>query len=671
MTTPSNPTDKELYYLSLTEQYEAIEELEAISEAELDAEDAYRETTAMDHMALMKRMPLSREDTAVMNARWADLLLLQEVFKDFGTFLLAMYKTTTNFQCSPIQQDIARFLAAGPQRRMIQAQRGQAKTTITAAYAVWRLIHDPRTRCLVFSAASGMAGEVASFVIQIINSMPHLECLRPDVGKADRLQRASIKAFDVHWSLKGVDKSPSIACMGITSSMQGRRADVLIADDIESSKNSLTQLARDTLTNYTYDFTSICSNGDIIYLGTPQSSDSIYNGLTARGYTIRIWPGRYPTVKEEENYNGNLADIIQFRLHRDPSLRSGGGPVFNRGQAVDPVLIPERSLVEKEVDQGAAYFQLQHMLDTRLNDALRYPLKPENALIMRITPTDDDAPSQLRYIDDPKLKFDYSNQQALQIQFTRAHIMSTNVYMPWQGGKMMYIDPAGGGKNGDETAFCVAGMVNGYVYILDVGGFIGGFDEDSLTGLALKAKEWGVQHIRVEKNFGYGAFEQMLRPVLALNHVDATVDDDTAIGQKEPRMAQVIEPILNRHKLIINELILENEVKSTASYPVASRQSYQFLFQMKKLTLDRDSLIHDDRLDAMHGAVKYWVEWLAVDEHTAIAKHNAAQYTKMMENPLQKNVFLSMDDFSKSHGQRSGMSNFGSGRNRSRFVKKR
>lgn len=672
MTDPKTVHGTEEYYAALAEQYDAIEELEALTEAELESEDRNRESTVEDHMRLMLDACTSQGELEEVDAKWRDLLLLQEVFKDFGPFLLAMYKSTTNFQCSPIQQDIARFLASGPKRRMIQAQRGQAKTTITAAYAVWRLIKDPRTRTLVFSAASGMAGEVASFVIQIINSMPHLECLRPDVGKADKLQRASIKAFDVHWALKGVDKSPSVACMGITSSMQGRRADVLIADDIESSKNSLTQEARDTLTNYTYDFTSICSNGDIIYLGTPQSADSIYNGLTARGYTIRIWPGRYPTADEEAHYEGNLAEIIIHRMHRNPALRSGGGPTFKRGQAVDPVLIPEQSLKEKEIDQGAAYFQLQHMLDTRLNDELRYPLKPANALVMRLTPTDDDAPSQLRYIQDPKLRFDYSNQQALNLKLLRASVPESNIYMPWQGGKMMYVDPAGGGKNGDETAYAITGMVNGYIYLLATGGFIGGFDETSLNGIALLAKKWDVKHIRVEKNFGNGAFEQMLRPVLSGHHVNATVDDDTAIGQKELRIAQTIEPVLNRHKLIINELILEDEVKSTAAYPVATRQSYQFMYQMAKLTLDRDSLTHDDRLDAAHGAIKYWVDWLAVDEHVAVERHRKAEYDKMMQNPLHRNEYASMNTFLANQDSTvsRGVRAFGNSRNSSRFIRK-
>ena len=103
---------------------------------------------------------------------------------------------------------------------MIQAQRGQAKTTITACYAVWRIIHEPSTRILIVSSGDTMATEIANWVIQIIKNMDELKCLRPDKSAGDR---ESVKAFDVHFALKGPEKSPSIACMGITSNMQGKR----------------------------------------------------------------------------------------------------------------------------------------------------------------------------------------------------------------------------------------------------------------------------------------------------------------------------------------------------------------------------------------------------------------------------------------------------------------
>lgn len=166
--------------------------------------------------------------------RWRDLHALQRHYSTFDPFLTTVMEDLLGFNCTEVQRDIGYFLETGPLNKMIQAQRGQAKTTITAAYAVWRLIHDPSVRILIISAGDTQATEVSSMIVQIIAFMEELEPLRPDTSHGDR---SSVKAFDVHWQLKGPEKSPSVACVGINSNLQGKRADVLIADDIESKKN--------------------------------------------------------------------------------------------------------------------------------------------------------------------------------------------------------------------------------------------------------------------------------------------------------------------------------------------------------------------------------------------------------------------------------------------------
>jgi hypothetical protein len=289
--------------------------------------------------------------------RWTRLEQLQEMYPVFEDFLAEGIEELMGFVCTDVQLDIGNYLQYGPKYRMIQAQRSQAKTTITSFYAVWRLIHDPAEIILIFSAGGDMANEISNGIIDIIGDWDMLECLRP---AAD--DRQSTKAYDVHKQLKGYNKSPSVACMGITANMQGRRASVLIADDIESSKNALTETQRDLLLHKSRDFTSINQKGDIIYLGTPQSTDSVYNTLPGRGFDIRIWPGRFPTEKEEKNYGTHLAPFIKNMMDENPQLRNGAGVLADRGHAVDPVLVPEEILVAKEIDQGPAYFQLQHML---------------------------------------------------------------------------------------------------------------------------------------------------------------------------------------------------------------------------------------------------------------------------------------------------------------------
>ena len=558
--------------------------------------------------------------------RWAELDMLRAEYPNFKPFIFDVMTGLMGFECTDIQLDIAEFLEFGPKERMIQAQRGQAKTTITAAYAVWRLIHEPSARILIVSAGGTQATEIANWVIQIIQNMDELECLRPDRAAGDR---ESVEAYDVHHELKGPEKSPSIACVGITSNMQGKRADILIADDIESTKNSQTEHQRERLRHLTKDFTSICSRGDIIYLGTPQSIDSIYNGLFSRGYSIRIWPGRYPTAEEEPNYGQFLAPLIRRRMEEDPSLRTCGGPTGDRGQAVDPVLLPEDALTKKEIDQGAAYFQLQHMLDTRLSDADRFPLKPEKLVFMQIS--ENSAPLEIFVQRSDRtlltLPADWPVNDAYYraAEFGREHASFNGCHM--------YVDPAGGGQNGDETAYAVTKFLAGRVFLVDSGAVPGGLGEDSLDALTAIAARWKPTKIDVERNFGNGAFAHVWRPNLLRQH-RAEIEDVWESGQKELRIIDVLEPVIGSGRLVVDEGLIQKDWDACKSYPLEKRASYSLFYQLSRITRDKESLRHDDRIDALAGSVRHWVEALAQDSMKVVNQTRKRAWAERMKNPL-------------------------------------
>src|SRR5690606_1674170 len=322
---------------------------------------------------------MARENHVEALLRWRKLELLQETYPHFVPFLQDMMMEL-RFRTTWIQEDIAEFLEYGPLYLMVQAQRGQAKSTITAIYAVWHLIHNPEGRVLIISAGEKQANEISTLITRFIGNVDILECMRPDASAGDR---TSVEAYDIHHSIKGLDKSPSVACVGINGNLQGKRATLLIADDVESKKNSKTATSRADLLDLTRDFTSICEVGRIIYLGTPQSQDSIYNTLPSRGFAVRVWPGRYPTKAQMDWYDDRLSPTLLARLKAHPELAYGGGVLGDQGQPTDDRL-NEEVLQKKERDQGPAYFQLQHMLSTTMTDALRYPLKTENLVVMRL-----------------------------------------------------------------------------------------------------------------------------------------------------------------------------------------------------------------------------------------------------------------------------------------------
>jgi hypothetical protein len=566
---------------------------------------------------------MAKESVQASILRHKKLETIQDHYSEFIPFLEEVMDLL-GFSTTDIQRDIARWIAYGPHYLMVEAQRGQAKTTVAAAFAVWTLIQNPRARVLILSAGGSMASDISTLVIRIIMTMAELECLRPDTNNGDR---SSVEHFDVHYSLKGVDKSPSVKCLGITASLSGNRADLLIADDIESPKNSLTATQRAQLLHLTLEFTSICSTGRVIWLGTPQSMESIYNTLPGRGVSIRIWPGRYPTLTQRGNYGDHLAPYLVRKLEANPLLAYGGGMLGDQGQPVDPIILNESALQSKEMDQGTSYFQLQHMLNTRLVDALRYPLKPEQLVVMQVQ---DRMPLEVvRGFSGNNLRDFHSNGFPFKMMSHHSVSEETAAFQ----GTVTYIDPAGGGINADETAYATTAFLNGNVYLLDIGGMPGGYSTPTLKELATRIAFWKPGIVIIEKNMGYGAFREVFMPILQAVHKCA-VQDDLVHGQKEARIINTLEPVIGRGALIVNESVVERDRADCERYAPAKRVQYSLFHQLAKITRERNALTHDDRVDALEGSVRYWQVLIQQDQSHAVAKQRAKEHAASLVDPL-------------------------------------
>lgn len=556
------------------------------------------------------------------------LELLQKTFPVFSRFLVVMMRLL-GFNTTDLQLDIASFLEFGPKDLMIQAQRGQAKSTITALFAIWYLIHNPKGKVLIVSAGGKQANEISTMIVKIIMTFDILEVLRPIPAKGDR---QSVEAFDINYYLRGVDKSPSIACTGITGNLQGKRATLLIADDVESMKLSRTALMREQLMQNCRDFASIVQDaaGRIVYLGTPQTDSSIYNSLPGMGFAVRIWPGRYPTPEQMDSYGSHLAPYIRSALERDPSLQTGGGERGDQGQPTDPQLMPESSLVAKEQKQGVAYFQLQHMLSTKMTDALRYPLKPVNIVVMRLG---DMLPvNVVRGMSHEHIR-DYQIG-SLKAQATSPQYVSPEVAKPTL--RHMRIDPAGGGANADETGYAVSEHLNGNVFVRKVGGVPGGYDDRNLTELAQTVARWNPDVLDIEKNFGHGSFTKVLMPYLEKAGWRGAINEPWESTRKEQRICDVLEPIMGRGSLIFDETVFLDDWDTTNRYPMDKRQQYTLLQQIAKITRDPGCLSHDDRIDALCGTVQYWTKVLDQSSAKREQENRDRELAAKMADPFNR-----------------------------------
>jgi hypothetical protein len=434
----------------------------------------------------------------------------------------------------------------------------------------------------------------------------------------------------VHHSLKGLDKSPSVACVGIDSNLQGKRADILIPDDIESGKNSATPVQRAKIAHITKDFTSINATGRIIWLGTPQTQDSIYNTLPARGVAIRVWPGRFPTPKQMDNYGARLAPRLRTLLERDPTLATGGGLLGDQGQPTDPQLLDEATLQKKERDQGTAYFQLQHMLSTALTDALRYPLKP--ALLTTVSVTNRLPLVVVRGMDDTAIREFTSGTYAYRVR-TPHELSKETLAVPEQ--VVGYIDPAAGGANADETAHAAGCFLNGNVWLLAAGGIPGGYGQDQMEALANRMADSKATLIKIEKNMGFGAFRAVFTPVCRAVYAKRGLpapgfEDDLVTGQKELRIINTLSPVMGRGALVIADTVFEQDARDCEQHSPAVRNTYSLFYQLAHMSAVRNALEHDDRADALEGLVRHFQEQLVQDQKQQLENQRQRDYDRMV-----------------------------------------
>ena len=93
-----------------------------------------------------------------------------------------------------------------------------------------------------------------------------------------------------------------------------------------------------------------------------------------------------------------------------------------------------------------------------------------------------------------------------------------------------------------------------------------------------------------------------------------TIEEVNHSKQKELRIIDTLEPVMNQHKLIVSPQLIRQDFDTTDA-------NYQLFHQMTRITKDKGSLRNDDRLDALSIAVAYWIEQMSVDSDRALDDH--------------------------------------------------
>lgn len=136
-------------------------------------------------------------------------------------------------------------------------------------------------------------------------------------------------------------------------------------------------------------------------------------------------------------------------------------------------------------------------------------------------------------------------------------------------------------------------------------------------------------------------YTQLFTPVLQKVH-RCSVEEVKHSTQKERRIIETLEPVLATHRLIVDPKVIKADYDSCQAYEADNKFTKSLFYQLTRVTLDRGSLKHDDRLDVLAMAVGYWVESMARDQDSGIKAEQSEALQKelehFMDNALGRNT---------------------------------
>ena len=528
---------------------------------------------------------------------------------DFKLFLQALWTQLDLPNPTRAQYAIADYLQHGPKRLQIQAFRGVGKSWITGAFVLWTLFNDAEKKIMIISASKERADNMSIFLQKLIIETPWLSHLRP---KSDDARWSRI-SFDV---LCSPHQAPSVKSVGITGQLTGSRADLMILDDIEVPGNSMTEMMREKLLQLCTEAESILTpkaDSRIMYLGTPQTTFTVYKRLAERSYKPFVWPARYP--RKTSNYEGLLA----------PQLVADIDSGAEKWDVTDDRFDNE-DLIEREASMGRSNFMLQFMLDTSLSDAEKFPLKCADLIITSVNAKS--APESVIWCSDP---------QNVIKDLPTVGLPGDYFYSPMQlqgdwgaySETICSVDPSGRGS--DETTAAYISQRNGILYLHEMRAYRDGYSDNTLLDILKGCKKYDVSKLVIETNFGDGIVSELFRKHLQQTNQRVDVEEVRANVRKEDRIIDALEPVFNQHRLVVDRSVIEWDFKSNPDEAPEKRLMYMLFYQMSRMCREKGAVKHDDRLDALAQGVKYFTDAMGISAQEAIKERKRMEWNQMLE----------------------------------------
>jgi hypothetical protein len=107
-------------------------------------------------------------------------------------------------------------------------------------------------------------------------------------------------------------------------------------------------------------------------------------------------------------------------------------------------------------------------------------------------------------------------------------------------------------------------------------------------------------------------------------------EESRATTRKEDRIIDTLEPVLNQHRLVIDQRLVNWDYQSNNDMAPEERLPRMLMYQLTRMCREKGAVKHDDRVDALALGVKHFQDILAISSREALISEKRQEWNNML-----------------------------------------
>lgn len=249
---------------------------------------------------------------------------------------------------------VCEYISDGGKRKHIELPRGTFKSSvITIGYTVRSIAKDSDMRVLidneVYNNSKGFLREIKGHL-----ENPKVLELYPQLKPNKRINDGWTESTVILEARTKTFKEPTISCAGLDQIKVGMHYDLIIMDDLVSSRNVTTrEQIEKVIEHYKLALSLLEPDGQLIIVGTRYSYGDLY------GYLLKNQKDTFDHLIIPARLKPETADMLNKRF---PAIVEKYGP-YKAGDLLFPERLTDEFLKSQRRDQGTYIYNCQYMLE--------------------------------------------------------------------------------------------------------------------------------------------------------------------------------------------------------------------------------------------------------------------------------------------------------------------